>query len=217
MLDRGEFKDWFGSTEIIVYAVLCGLGFYLFLVHTLTANAPLIPPRIFRDVNFVSRAADDLPGRHADLGHCGTARALSADAGRPLGRQHRPPAGPSRRRHHDRRVRRGTSGQSHRPEMDDGRWHSARRSNAMGDDGLDAGHRRVVDFPQLDDPGLRPRHCLHAVAGRCLRDPSGRLADGWHLVVQPASQRGPRDRRFGDLRHAHRRTPRSCIPRLPRI
>ena len=52
LLDRGELKDWFGSTEIIVYAVLCGLGFYLFLVHLLTAESPLIPPRIFRDVNF---------------------------------------------------------------------------------------------------------------------------------------------------------------------
>jgi DHA2 family multidrug resistance protein len=52
MLDRGELKDWFGSTEIIVYAVLCSLGFYLFLVHLFTADAPLIPPRIFRDVNF---------------------------------------------------------------------------------------------------------------------------------------------------------------------
>jgi DHA2 family multidrug resistance protein len=52
MLDRGEFKDWFGSTEIIVYAVLCGLGFYLFFVHLFTAKAPLIPPRIFRNLNF---------------------------------------------------------------------------------------------------------------------------------------------------------------------
>ena len=52
MLDRGEFKDWFGSTEIVVYAVLCGLGFYLFVVHLFTAEAPLIPPRIFLDANF---------------------------------------------------------------------------------------------------------------------------------------------------------------------
>lgn len=52
MLDRGQVKDWFGSTEIIVYAVLCGLGFYLFFVHLFTAKAPLVPPRIFRDVNF---------------------------------------------------------------------------------------------------------------------------------------------------------------------
>jgi DHA2 family multidrug resistance protein len=54
MLDRGEFKDWFGSTEIIIYAVLSALGFYLFLVQMLTIKAPLIPPRMFRDVNFVS-------------------------------------------------------------------------------------------------------------------------------------------------------------------
>ena len=53
-LDRGEFKDWFGSTEIIVYAVLCGLSFYLFMVHMFTAPAPLIPPRIFQDVNFTT-------------------------------------------------------------------------------------------------------------------------------------------------------------------
>jgi MFS transporter, DHA2 family, multidrug resistance protein len=57
MLDRGEIKDWFGSTEIIVYAVLCGLGFYLFLVHLFTAKAPLIPPRIFRDINFSASLA----------------------------------------------------------------------------------------------------------------------------------------------------------------
>jgi len=54
MLDRGEQKDWFGSTEIIIYAVFCALGFYLFLVHTLTADKPLIAPRMFRDVNFSS-------------------------------------------------------------------------------------------------------------------------------------------------------------------
>jgi DHA2 family multidrug resistance protein len=52
MLDRGELKDWFGSREIIAYAVLCGLGFYLFLVHLFTYKDPLIPPRIFRDINF---------------------------------------------------------------------------------------------------------------------------------------------------------------------
>jgi len=54
MLDRGEVKNWFGSTEIIVYAVLCGLGFYLFIVHMFMADSPLIPPRILRDLNFVA-------------------------------------------------------------------------------------------------------------------------------------------------------------------
>ena len=54
LLDRGETKDWFGSTEIIVYAVLCGLGFYLFMVHLFTTQEALIPLRIFRDTNFAA-------------------------------------------------------------------------------------------------------------------------------------------------------------------
>ncbi|WP_043336018.1 DHA2 family efflux MFS transporter permease subunit [Belnapia moabensis] len=54
MLDRGELLNWFGSTEIIVEAVLAGLGLYLFLVHMATAEQPFIPPRIFRDRNFAA-------------------------------------------------------------------------------------------------------------------------------------------------------------------
>lgn len=53
MLDRGELKAWFGSTEIVVEAALGALGFYLFVVHMLTAERPFIPPRIFRDRNFL--------------------------------------------------------------------------------------------------------------------------------------------------------------------
>ncbi len=54
MLDRGETKDWFGSTEIIVEAVLAGIGIYLFLVHLFTAEKPFITPRIFKDRNFAA-------------------------------------------------------------------------------------------------------------------------------------------------------------------
>ena len=54
MLDRGESKDWFGSTEIVVEAGLGVLGLYLFAVHLATAERPFIPPRIFRDRNFLS-------------------------------------------------------------------------------------------------------------------------------------------------------------------
>jgi DHA2 family multidrug resistance protein len=54
MLDRGEQKDWFGSTEIVVYAVLCCLGFYLFLVQMFTADRPLIAPRMLKDANFAA-------------------------------------------------------------------------------------------------------------------------------------------------------------------
>lgn len=51
MLDRGETMDWFGSTEIIIEATLAGLGFYLFIVHMLTAEKPFITPRVFKDRN----------------------------------------------------------------------------------------------------------------------------------------------------------------------
>ena len=51
-LDRGELKDWFGSTEIIAEAVLGGLFFYVFLVHTFTTDQPFINPKMLKDRNF---------------------------------------------------------------------------------------------------------------------------------------------------------------------
>jgi DHA2 family multidrug resistance protein len=54
MLDRGELKNWFGSTEILIEATLAALGLYLFLVHMALAEKPFIPPRIFRDRNFAA-------------------------------------------------------------------------------------------------------------------------------------------------------------------
>ena len=53
MLDRGETLDWFSSREIIVEAVLAGLGTYLFVVHMFTAERPFLPPGLFKDRNFV--------------------------------------------------------------------------------------------------------------------------------------------------------------------
>ena len=38
LLDRGELKDWFGSTEIWIEAVVAALCLYLFIVHTATAG-----------------------------------------------------------------------------------------------------------------------------------------------------------------------------------
>ncbi|MCX7377261.1 MAG: DHA2 family efflux MFS transporter permease subunit [Alphaproteobacteria bacterium] len=54
MLDRGSLKDWFTSSEIIIAAVLGGLGIYLFVVHMLTAEKPFIPRELFRDRNFTT-------------------------------------------------------------------------------------------------------------------------------------------------------------------
>jgi DHA2 family multidrug resistance protein len=52
MLDRGQEKDWFASHEIIVEAVVAGLGGYLFLVHVVSAKRPLFHHGLFRDLNF---------------------------------------------------------------------------------------------------------------------------------------------------------------------
>ncbi len=57
MLDRGQDQDWFGSREIIVEAVLAGLGLYLFVVHVLTADKPFLSPRLFRDRNLSASLA----------------------------------------------------------------------------------------------------------------------------------------------------------------
>ena len=57
MLDRGGDQDWFTSREIIIEAVLGGLGIYLFVVHMLTADRPFIPPAMFNNRNFSAGAA----------------------------------------------------------------------------------------------------------------------------------------------------------------
>jgi DHA2 family multidrug resistance protein len=54
MLDRGQTDDWFSAREIIIESVLAGLGFYLFVVHMLTAKQPFLPPGLFKDRNFVA-------------------------------------------------------------------------------------------------------------------------------------------------------------------
>jgi DHA2 family multidrug resistance protein len=53
MLDRGELKDWFGSTEIWIEATVAALCFYLFAVHTATTTASSFFNRsLLKDANF---------------------------------------------------------------------------------------------------------------------------------------------------------------------
>jgi MFS transporter, DHA2 family, multidrug resistance protein len=54
LLDRGEELDWFGSGEIWIEAIVAASAFYLFLVHTFTADEPFVRPALFRDRNFVA-------------------------------------------------------------------------------------------------------------------------------------------------------------------
>jgi MFS transporter, DHA2 family, multidrug resistance protein len=55
LLDRGELKDWFHSTEIWVEAMAAGLAFYLFAVHTITARKrPFLDRDLLRNRNFAA-------------------------------------------------------------------------------------------------------------------------------------------------------------------
>jgi DHA2 family multidrug resistance protein len=55
MLDRGELKGWFGSSEIWGYALLSGLGFYWSIVHTATCRTISFFNRdLLKDANFVA-------------------------------------------------------------------------------------------------------------------------------------------------------------------
>ncbi|MGH7055178.1 MAG: DHA2 family efflux MFS transporter permease subunit [Stellaceae bacterium] len=54
MLDRGQVKDWFGSTEIWIEAGIAGVAFYLFTVHTATAtDRSFLNRDLLRNSNFV--------------------------------------------------------------------------------------------------------------------------------------------------------------------
>jgi DHA2 family multidrug resistance protein len=52
-LSRGQRLDWFQSYEIIVEVLIAGLALYVFIVHSMTAKAPFLSPRLVRDRNFL--------------------------------------------------------------------------------------------------------------------------------------------------------------------
>jgi len=55
MLDRGELKDWFHSSEIWIEATVSGVGFYLFAVHTVTTDESTFLNRdLLKSANFLA-------------------------------------------------------------------------------------------------------------------------------------------------------------------
>jgi len=54
MLDRGELKDWFGSTEIRVYFALIVAAFWVFVMWTAMADHPFFNRALLKDRNFVA-------------------------------------------------------------------------------------------------------------------------------------------------------------------
>jgi DHA2 family multidrug resistance protein len=55
MLDRGQLKDWFSSTEIWIEAIVAAVAFYWFVIHMLTTTEQrFVSPALFKDRNFVT-------------------------------------------------------------------------------------------------------------------------------------------------------------------
>ncbi len=55
MLDRGQLKDWFHSTEIWIEATIAGLSFYLFVVHTATSGErSFVSLELLKSPNFIA-------------------------------------------------------------------------------------------------------------------------------------------------------------------
>ena len=54
LLDEGKDKDWFGSMEIRVLAVIAVIGFIAFLIWELTERNPVVDLRVFRHRGFAA-------------------------------------------------------------------------------------------------------------------------------------------------------------------
>jgi MFS transporter, DHA2 family, multidrug resistance protein len=54
VLDRGQQKDWFGSTQIRVMAFLCVFGLVAMVIRELTAENPIVDLRVLKDRTFAA-------------------------------------------------------------------------------------------------------------------------------------------------------------------
>ena len=52
VLSRGQRLDWYESPEIIAETLIAALAFFVFLVHSLTAEKPFLDLRLLRDRNY---------------------------------------------------------------------------------------------------------------------------------------------------------------------
>lgn len=52
VLSRGQRLDWFESSEIVIATMIACIAFYVFVVHSLTAERPFVRLNLFRDRNY---------------------------------------------------------------------------------------------------------------------------------------------------------------------
>lgn len=54
VLEEGASEDWFESTKIVIGTFIAGVGLAAFIIRELTATAPVVDLRMFRDPTFAS-------------------------------------------------------------------------------------------------------------------------------------------------------------------
>ena len=54
VLEEGAGEDWFASTKIVIATYIAGVGLVAFVIRELTAVAPVVDVRMFRDPTFAS-------------------------------------------------------------------------------------------------------------------------------------------------------------------
>jgi DHA2 family multidrug resistance protein len=54
VLEEGASEDWFDSTKILAGTFIAGVGLCAFVIRELTATAPVVDVRMFRDATFAS-------------------------------------------------------------------------------------------------------------------------------------------------------------------
>lgn len=57
LLDTGREKDWFGSTDIVILAIVAAIGVISFIIWELTDDHPIVDLKIFRHRGFAAATA----------------------------------------------------------------------------------------------------------------------------------------------------------------
>ena len=212
MLDRGELKDWFSSTEIWISATIAGLCFYLFVVHTVTAtDRSFLNRDLLKDGNFVAGTVlmffigiilngtlalvptmlqefDELPGTHDRAGD-----------------------GTARHRHDDRDVSGGAPDRPCRHEADHPNRAWPDRGLAVADDRVFAADGDGTGHLDRRTAGLWARLCLHPAEHGDILDLAAADPDPGYGDLQPDAQYRRQLSASRSSRRCWRRIPRSSI------
>ena len=91
MLDRGQLKDWFSSTEIWIEATVAAVAFYLFIMHMLTTTGQrFVSPGTLQGPKLPHRQCVHFHRRGRSICHAGAVAAVAAGSAQLPCRDDRP-------------------------------------------------------------------------------------------------------------------------------